>query len=190
MSISAYLRRLCEEDFRTEKLQREGCALFSNACYGGTVDVLVAYHHVQMQRGAVPDLAFERKGHFYRFLVLPFGLATAPRIFPNVCGRSHRPFPALWGVLGHPLFGRSDLGGGRSRHHGQAGETMCQMLLCILPRFGWLVHPTKCLGCYEPAAEFVVLAPLGTSVDLAAQKFLVPANKLAQLGMGVPVRAN
>ena len=42
---------------------------------------------------------------------------------------------------------------------------MCQMLLCILPRFGWLVHPTKCPGCYEPAAEFVVLVPLGTSVD-------------------------
>ena len=58
---------------------------------------------------------------------------------------------------------------------------MGQMLLCILPRFGRLVHPTKCLGCYEPTAQFVVLAPLGALVDLAAQKFLVPANKLEYL---------
>ena len=70
---------------------------------------------------------------------------------------------------------------------------MGQMLLYILPRFGWLVHPTKCLGCYEPAAEFVVLAPLGTLVDLAEQKFLVPANKLEyllSLAWGVAVGPN
>ena len=70
---------------------------------------------------------------------------------------------------------------------------MGQMLLYILPRFGWLVHPTKCLGCYEPAADFVVLAPLGTLVDLAEQKFLVPANKLEyllSLAWGVAVGPN
>ena len=70
---------------------------------------------------------------------------------------------------------------------------MGQMLLCIFLQFGWLVHPTKCLGCYVPTAEFVVLAPLGTLVDLAAQKFLVPANKLEyllSLAWGIAVGPN
>ena len=55
---------------------------------------------------------------------------------------------------------------------------MDQMLLRILPRFGWLIHPTKCVGCAEPTAR--VLA-LGTLVDLAAQQFCVPADKLENL---------
>ena len=42
------------------------------------------------------------------------------------------------------------------------------MLLRILPRFGWLIHPTKCVGCDEQTARFVALGKL---VDLAAQKF-------------------
>ena len=57
---------------------------------------------------------------------------------------------------------------------------MGQMLpvLRILPRFGWLIHPTKCVGCGEPTARFVAL---DTLVDLAAQKFFVPTDKLEHL---------
>ena len=55
--------------------------------------------------------------------------------------------------------------------------TMGQMLLHILPRFGWLVHPNKCAGCAEPTARFVAL---GTVMDLAAQQYSVPADKLRE----------
>ena len=56
--------------------------------------------------------------------------------------------------------------------------TAGQMLLRILPRFGWLIHPTKCVGCAEPTVLFVALETL---VDLAAQQFRVPADKLEYL---------
>ena len=81
-------------------------------------------------------------GPFLPFLVLPFGLAKAPRIVYG-CRGLHHPFPALRGVSGPPLFGRSDLGCGRGCHHGRGSQTMGKMLFCILQLFGWLVHPTK-----------------------------------------------
>ena len=59
-------------------------AIFGNACFGGTVDVSAAYHHEHMRPDALSgiyDLGFEWQGHFFRFLPLPFGLATTPRIF-------------------------------------------------------------------------------------------------------------
>ena len=58
---------------------------------------------------------------------------------------------------------------------------MGRMLLRVLLRFGCLVHPTKCVGCAEPSARFV---GLGALVDLAAQKFFVPAEKLEYLIRG------
>ena len=56
--------------------------------------------------------------------------------------------------------------------------TIGQMLLRILLRFGWLIHPTKCVGFDEHTARFVAL---GTLVDFTAQKFFVPANKLEHM---------
>ena len=97
----------CEEDFRMETLQREGRALFGDARYGGTVDVSAAYPHVHVRPYALPYQGLEWQGQFYRFLVLPFGLATAPRIFTAV-RRVRRPFPALRGDSSPPLSGRSD----------------------------------------------------------------------------------
>ena len=51
---------------------------------------------------------------------------------------------------------------------------MGQMLRRIPPRFGWLVDPTKCVGCNEPTTRFVAQ---GTLVDLAVHRFFVPADK-------------
>ena len=44
-------------------------------------------------------------------------------------------------------------------------------LIQVLRRFGWLVHPTKCVGVRVAVRSFVAL---GTLVDLAAQTFSVP----------------
>ena len=116
--VNAYLR---EEDFRIEMLQREGRTLFGDARYGGTVDVLAAYHHVHMRPDATLYLGFEWQGQFYPL----FGAAIRPGHGPAVFygGRgSHRPFSALRGGSGLPLFrvnfGRSDF----RRHHGPGGR--------------------------------------------------------------------
>ena len=116
--VNAYLR---EEDFRIEMLQREGRTLFGDARYGGTVDVLAAYHHVHMRPDATLYLGFEWQGQFYPL----FGAAIRPGHGPAdfYGGRgSHRPFSALRGGSGLPLFrvnfGRSDF----RRHHGPGGR--------------------------------------------------------------------
>ena len=129
---------LCEEDFRMETLQREGRALFGDARYGGIVDISAAYHHVHMRPDAIPYLGFEWEGQFYRFLVLPFGLATAPLVFTAVMGHTVR-FLRYVGIrllqyLDDLIFAAATA---------REALTLGQMLLRILPRFGWLVHPTK-----------------------------------------------
>jgi hypothetical protein len=57
--------------------------------------------------------------------------------------------------------------------HATARETLsaAQMMLHILPRFGWLVHPTKCQGVSE---AIQCLVALGSMVCLASQTFSIP----------------
>ena len=87
--------------------QRQGRALFGDASYGGTVDISAAYHFVHMKQDAIPHLGFEWEGQFYRFLVLPFGLATAPLVLTAVMGRTVR-FLRYFGDQNPPLSGRSN----------------------------------------------------------------------------------
>lgn len=79
--VNAHLR---EVPFKMETLQSEGRTLFSGCGWGGTFDVSSAYHHVDMDEASSPYLGFEWAGAFYMFVVLPFGLSTAPRIFTLV----------------------------------------------------------------------------------------------------------
>ena len=75
---------LIDVPFKMETLQKEGRVLFAGASFGGTADVSAAYHHIEMDPKSIPYLGFEWEGLFYCFVVLPFGLSTAPRIFTTV----------------------------------------------------------------------------------------------------------
>jgi len=113
-------------------------------------------------------LGFEWRGVFYRFAVLPFGLATAPWLFTKVishCVRFLRSPGLSQGILNYLddfVFGAAT-----------AAEALrvAQVLLNVLRRFGWLIHPTKCVGTSVATQTFQAL---GTIVDLAAQTFSVP----------------
>ena len=63
--------------------------------------------------------------------------------------------------------------------HPTARETLSavQKMLHILPRFGWLIHPTKCQGVSVALQQFVAL---GTLVCLASHTFSVPAATVAR----------
>ena len=156
-------RHLPTDKFRMNSLQREGRALFESARFGGTADISSAYHHIPMHPDSVRYLGFEWEGQCYQFLVLPFGLSTAPKIFTTVMGHTVR-FLRFVGVrliayLDDLIFA-----------HPSAREALsaAQMMIHILPRFGWLVHPTKCQGVAEAIQRFVAL---GTSVCLRSQTF-------------------
>ena len=75
---------------KMETLQKEGRALFGSSSHGGSTNLSSAYHHLDLHPSAFPYMGFEWNGAFYRFVVLPFGLATAPRIFSLVMGHTAR----------------------------------------------------------------------------------------------------
>jgi hypothetical protein len=48
----------------------------------------------------------------------------------------------------------------------------------ILRKFGWLVHPTKCVGLHVPVSIFVAL---GTLIDLETQRYRVTEDTIARI---------
>lgn len=163
--------------FRMETLQREGRVLFAGAGWGGTADISSAYHHIPMHKDSTRYLGFEWDGQFFFFAVLPFGLSTAPWVFTTVMSTCIR-FLRMKGVrlmvfLDDLIFA-----------HISAREALsaAQLMLHILPRFGWLLHPTKCQGVAAAIQRFTAL---GTVVCLASQTYSVPAatvDRITRLG--------
>ena len=168
-------RHLPRYKFRMETLQREGRALFERSLWGGTLDLSSAYHHIEIHPDSTPFLGFEWGGVFYRFVVLPFGISTAPWLFTKVmghCGRFLRS-PGLGLDL---LIYLDDLifAAPTARDALRTAQTMIH----VLRRFGWLIHPTKCTGVSEAIQVF---RALGTVVDLATQLYSVPAETVDRI---------
>jgi len=159
--------------FKMETLQSEGRTLFDSARFGGSVDISGAYHHVDMHPSAFPYLGFEWEGEFYRFVVLPFGLATAPRIFTLVMSHTVRFLRSI-GVnlliyLDNTIFAASTAKGALCMGH---------KLLATFPKFGWIIQPLKCVGCLVATPTFTAL---GIIVDLSAQRFLLGAGRITRI---------
>jgi hypothetical protein len=126
-----------------------------------------------MHPDSVPYLGFEWAGVFYAFVVLPFGLSTAPRMFTLVmatCVRflRHRGIRLL-AYLDDLIFAHC---------HARGALSAAQQTIAILGRFGWLVHPTKCTGTHVATQTFTAL---GVWVNLASQTFSIPLDKLARI---------
>ena len=98
--------------------------------------------------------------------MLPFGLFSAPWLFTTVMSHSIRLIRYAGGgvisFLDDCIFGGSD-------PHGTV--TAAQRMLAILRNFGWLIHPTKCVGTSSAVQTFVAL---GTLVDLVTHTYVVP----------------
>jgi hypothetical protein len=60
--------------------------------------------------------------------------------------------------------------------------TSAQRMLCILCKFGWLIHPTKCVGTSSALQTFVAL---GTLVDVVAHTYAVPPATLTRIRAGL-----
>ena len=170
-------RHLLRRRFRMETLQREGRALFERSLFGGTADISAAYHHVEMAEESLPFLGFEWGGQFYRFEVLPFGLSTAPFLFTTVMGHSVRFLRSVGVDL---IAYLDDLIFAHGTAHGAVSSA--RRMVHILGEFGWLVHPTKCVGLTEAVQSFKAL---GTIVDLATQMYSVPPDTVARILAGI-----
>jgi len=168
-------RFLPKVTFRMETLQREGRALFEHSAWGGTCDLSSAYHHVEMHPDSTTFLGFEWGGEFFRFLVLPFGLSTAPWLFTKVfghCARFLRSPGMSLGILSYlddVIF---------AAQTARDALSAAQVLINVLRRFGWLIHPTKCVGT---TAGVQVFQALGALVNLATQTFSVPPDTVRRI---------
>jgi hypothetical protein len=170
-------RHLRKHRFRMETLQREGRALFERSHFGGTVNISSAYHHLEMAPDATKFLGFEWMGTFYCFEVLPFGLSSAPWLFTTVMSHCSRFLRSVGTDLISYL---DDLIFASDSAHGAL--TSAQRMLAVLGEFGWLIHPTKCVGTTAPAQLFVAL---GTLVDLVTHTYSVPPTTVDRLLHGI-----
>ena len=170
-------RHLRKHRFRMETLQREGRALFERSHYGGTLNISSAYHHLEMAPETTEFLGFEWLGTFYCFEVLPFGLSSAPWLFTTVMSHCSRFLRSVGTDLISYL---DDLIFASGSAHGAL--TSAQRMIAVLGEFGWLIHPTKCVGTTEPAQLFVAL---GTLVDLATHTYSVPPATVDRLLSGI-----
>lgn len=161
--------------FRMETLQREGRALFARSAWGGTIDLSSAYHHIEMHPASTPYLGFEWDGVYYRFAVLPFGLSSAPWLFTKVISHCVR-FLRSPGMSLNVLNYLDDFIFGAPSAREALGAA--QVMVNVLQRFGWLVHPTKCVGVTTATQTFQAL---GTVVDLATQTFAVPRDTVNRI---------
>lgn len=170
--VNRYLPKI---SFQMETLQREGRALFERSAWGGTCDLSSAYHHVEMHPDSRPFLGFEWGGEYFHFSVLPFGLSTAPWLFTKVfshCARFLRSPGLSLGILSYlddVIFAAATARGALSA---------AQMIINVLRRFGWLIHPTKCVGTSHAVQVFQAL---GTIVNLATQTFSVPPDTVRRI---------
>ena len=154
-----------------ETLQKEGRSLFERSVFGGTCDISQAYHHIEMAASATLYLGFEWAGVCYCFAVLPFGLSSAPWLFTTVMGHLVRFIRYKGGD--DVIFGAKSAGD---------ALTGAQRILHILQSFGWLIHPTKCVGTSVAVQAFTAL---GTLVDLATQTYSVPPATVDRILSGI-----
>jgi hypothetical protein len=174
-------KNLRKRKFKMETLQREGRSLFERSQYCSTADISSEYHHIEMADSAHPLLGFEWQGVFYCFKVLPFGLSSAPWLFTTIMSHSIR-FICYTGedviaFLDDCIFGESTA-------HGTV--TSAQRMLSVLREFGWLIHPTKCVGTTSAIQVFVAL---GMLVNLVAHTYAVPPATLTRILAGLTALA-
>ena len=84
-------RSLWKQKFKYEDL-RVAMMMFKQGEWMFSFDLKAGYHHVDVAKCHRKYLGFEWGGSFYTFVVLPFGLSSAPYVFTKMM----RPLVRLW----------------------------------------------------------------------------------------------
>ena len=84
-------RSLWKQKFKYEDL-RVAMMMFKQGEWMFSFDLKAGYHHVDVAKCHRKYLGFEWGGSFYTFVVLPFGLSSAPYVFTMMM----RPLVRLW----------------------------------------------------------------------------------------------
>ena len=80
----SYLNEFIEkESFKMESLETVKC-LIEPHCWMSSIDLKDAYFSLAIHEDYQKFLVFQWKGKFYKYIVLPFGITIAPRVFTKV----------------------------------------------------------------------------------------------------------
>ena len=139
--------------------------------FGASIDLKDAYFHLRIHPSQRKFLRFIWRGKLYEFLVLPFGLCTAPFIFTKLT----RPLAAFLRSRGiRTIFYLDDiLVLGRSH---QECLHFVQLALSTLQQAGFLINWKK--SCLTPSQRFLFL---GLWWDCSSQLVSLEDRKLHSL---------
>ena len=124
--------------------------LVSKSCYMASIDIRHAYHSIPIAEEYQKLLRFRWKKEIFQYTCLPFGLASAPRIFTKIL----KPVFAKLRLLGHISVAYID----DILVYGDS-ETECNNNLIatrqMLEKLGFVIHDKKCV--FKPSNQIIFL---------------------------------
>ena len=156
--------------FRMESLRSVIASLLPGE-FLASVDIQDAYLHVPIAESHQRYLRFAIGDRHYQFVALPFGLATAPRVFTKILA----PIMALLRSRGISLLPYLDDILIKAPSFPQAVDSV-QITVQTLEQFGWLINRPK--SSLLPSQR---LAFLGMILDTSLSKVFLPDSKSSQI---------
>ncbi|CAJ0930062.1 unnamed protein product, partial [Ranitomeya imitator] len=163
-------RRVRLRHFRMESL-RSVIASMEAQEFLCSIDIQDAYLHVPIFPEHHRFLRFAVQQDHFQFVALPFGLATAPRVFTKIMAA----LMAILRVRGLVLFPYLDDILIKAPSFAQAHESL-SIVLDTLARFGWLVNRKK--SCLIPSQRIIFL---GMLFDTRQSRVFLPKDKRSTL---------
>lgn len=160
--------------FRMESL-RSVVASLEQGEFLASIDIRDAYLHIPIAKSHQRFLRFAVGSEHFQFVALPFGLASAPRVFTKVLA----PIMALLRARGIVIIPYLDdlLVKASSR-----ADCLLSLRISLdtLSRFGWVANRQKSFLVPSLRLEF-----LGMILDTEAAKVFLPQDKIRSLHSGV-----
>ena len=163
-------RSLWKQKFKYEDL-RVVMMLFEPSEWMFSFDLKSGYHHIDVAQKHRKYLGFSWEGNVYRFVVLPFGLSSAPYVFTKMM----RPLVRLWRSKGLKAVVYLDDGICALQNEIEA-RTASNWVKDTLMKAGWVYNETK--SVWAPTRR---LQWLGFDLDLGQGCISVPAKKVESL---------
>ena len=132
-------------------------------------DFKAGYHHVSLRPELARYVGFSWKGTVYVYAVLPFGLASACRIFSLITGTMFRPIRSH----GIDLTVFID---DRCSHNPDREQAKLDTLIqfALMGALGWFINIAKSIIAPAQLAQF-----LGLMIDTLHTRFSIPEKKLS-----------
>lgn len=160
--------------FKMESL-RSVVASLERGEFLASIDIRDAYLHIPIARSHQRFLRFAVGSEHFQFVALPFGLATAPRVFTKVLA----PLMALLRARGIAVIPYLDDLLVKAPSKADCLSSL-SISLDTLSRFGWVINRQKSSLVPSPRLEF-----LGMILDTQAARIFLPQDKIRSLQSGV-----